>query len=459
MRDYFPGHYRASEEELAALWGEALIVPDTSALLALYRLPDRSRDKLLEILARLQERLFVPHQVVAEFQRNRIGVIEAQEGAYEDLARQVRGFPARVGGRMRQHPRLEKADLERQISEALAPVISHLDRLREEHPAPLVGSDPLGADAVRDALDQLFAGRIGEERDLEALIETGRTRYDKKRPPGYADADKPEPDRYGDLAIWSDILEAAKSRQMPVILVTEERKADWWWKDGEQLVAPRSELVEEMARESGQRLYLKSLDRFMEEAAAALKLDFTEAEREEVVAARPPESLDPAALEWRIDHELRERAQRELDPGSWGAGARGGFFASPATGRTQYGPPHPDGFPASAGLGPGWRGEVRTVGRSADLEIRWEPRPSDRSQGPFGHLTCVVTAPSGETAAATDSGGELAAYLRFPDDFRPLIAPMPGTYAFEWRFGAIGSSLTEAVGTGAFVLGERDPMA
>jgi hypothetical protein len=458
MRDHFPGHYRASEEEVQALWREGLVVPDTSALLALYRLPDRSRDKLLEILGRLREQLFVPHQVALEFQRNRASVIEEQERAYEDASREVGRLAARVGGGMRRHPRLEKTDLERRIEEALAPVLEHLQSLRDDHPAPLTGGDPLGADSVRDALDRLFAGRIGPVRDLEGVVEEGRARYAKKRPPGHLDEKKkPEPDRYGDLAIWLDVLEAAKEREVAVIIVTEERKADWWWKDEhDQLLAPRPELVEEMAAASGgRRLHLKSLDRFMEEAAGALRLDFSEAEREEVLAARPSEPIDPSGLEWKIDHELRERAQRELDPDLWVHRGQTGFFASPASGQTHWGPPRPAGFPPSPDAAPGWRGAVRTVGRWAELEIHWEPRPGDLSQGPFGQLRCIVTAPQGESASAVDSGGELSAYLRFPDDFRPLLHPLLGTYGFAWFFEAPGQQGNFAIGHGAFVL--EDP--
>lgn len=59
MRKTFPGHHRPSREEFAELWEEALIVPDTNVLLTLYRLPEETREKLLEILDGLKDRLFV----------------------------------------------------------------------------------------------------------------------------------------------------------------------------------------------------------------------------------------------------------------------------------------------------------------------------------------------------------------------------------------------------------------
>ncbi len=454
MRERFPGHYRPTEQEVEELWASALVVADTNVLLTLYRLPERSRAKLLEILGRLAERLLLPHQVAVEFQRNRIDVIEQQVKAYEKLSARLEGFAAEVGKDLRRHPRLEKADIEERIEAALGPVRAHLEELRENHPAPLGDGDPLGPDTVRDALDEVFSGRLGPERDLDELTETGRARYEDRRPPGYEDSEKPEPDRYGDLSIWLDALAEAERRGVGVILVTEERKEDWWWKKGGEIVGPRPELVEEMASRTGQRFYLYSLDRFMEEAAGALGLQFTSEEREEVVAARSPELFDPAGAEWRIDHELRERAQREVHPNQWVAQGRVGFFASPASGRTYYGPPLPDGFPPSPGPGTGWRGEVREVGRSAELEIRWEPRPRQRGEGPFGRLICMVTNPRGETASATDTGGELSAYLRFPDDFRPLLRPTPGHYGFDWFFEPPGSRRAEPVAGGAFVLGD-----
>lgn len=85
MRDAFPGYYRLTDEEFDDLWKEAIFVPDTNVLLALYRLSEASRAKLLTILEALSDHLFLPYQVAAEFQRGRIGVIEEQLSTYRKV--------------------------------------------------------------------------------------------------------------------------------------------------------------------------------------------------------------------------------------------------------------------------------------------------------------------------------------------------------------------------------------
>ncbi len=69
MRNEFPGYYRPSEQEFEDLWEQALIVTDANVLLTLYRLGDTTRERLLEILRKLEQRLFLPYQAGYEFQR------------------------------------------------------------------------------------------------------------------------------------------------------------------------------------------------------------------------------------------------------------------------------------------------------------------------------------------------------------------------------------------------------
>ena len=219
------------------------------------------------------------------------------------------------------------------------------------------------------------------------------------------------------------------------------------WRDARS--AP--ELVEEIARESGQRLYLYSLDRFMEEAAKALRLDFSDEERDEVIAARLEDRFDPATADWQIDHELRQRAAPDRYATSPSEGHAVRFVPSPASGFVTYGAADPMGFPASR-PGSAWQGTVREGPLGADLEIHWEPRPGPGAQQIHGRLTCIVTGPGGERASATETSAELSAYFRYPDDFRPLHHEAVGTHAFDWIFEAPGAHSSELVAAGTFEL-------
>ena len=52
-----------------------MVVPDANVLLNLYRYTDQARDDLLSVLERLGNQLWVPHQVLVEFWRNRDAVL------------------------------------------------------------------------------------------------------------------------------------------------------------------------------------------------------------------------------------------------------------------------------------------------------------------------------------------------------------------------------------------------
>lgn len=449
MREIFPGFYRPTEEEFAQLWASALIVPDTNILLTLYRLSESTRGKLLQILEELKDRLFVPYQVAFEFQKNRIGVIDDQKEAYQTVEKQVQGVARQVGGGMGRHPRLDKKDLEERISKALKPVEDHLAGIRADHPDPLADEDALGVDAVRDKLDAILEGCVGEPRDLDELIKVGRKRYERKQPPGYEDRKKDEPDRYGDLAIWLDMIEAAKAEKQGVIFVTEERKEDWWWKQGSDTFAPRYELVEEMRRETnGQRLYIYGFERFMKYAAQTLDIDISQDERDDVARAgdaAAEASASPVASKYlalpsgAVPYQFEDHTY---------------FPASPASGFTEY---PVSGKPFKSYLtsfNPGWtelwKSPVETKGMEAVLNVTWEAF-AKLFNLPI-HFQCLVTTPAGEVREGSIISRGLSATLSYPADFATEGEPEAGLHTFEWFFFGRGAQSAQKIAEGVFEL-------
>jgi len=434
-------------------------VPDTNVLLTLYRLPETTRGKLLEVLEQLKNRLFVPYQVGVEFQRNRLNVIEEQMATYAQVEKAIDSFAESVGKGLRQHPRLDRDNLERRIADALAPVKSHLEGLRESHPDPLTENDPLGADAVRDALDPLLTGRIGEPRDLQSLVAEGRKRYEQKIPPGWGDEKKPEPDRYGDLAIWFDVVAKAEAEQKPLILVTEERKPDWWSIRHNQAVGPRPELIEEMREKSGQLLWIYGLQRFVEMAAESLGIEFNEDERddvfraesaaakEEALAKHIPFDLGQTIVSTDIDNLARRIAHADisgqnllwLDPASHAL-----LDSLWSRGRS---------------LDSGWVATVEPDEESALLRVLWHSRLLSlhgRSQS-ANRLLCKVIGPHGEAAFASRRDTTLKASFRYPDNFVGAQSAEPGRYTFSWHFSDTDDEPTEEIASGEFEIPQGSP--
>jgi len=454
MRETFPGHHRPSAEEFAELWSEALIVPDTNVLLTLYRLPEDTRGKLLEILGGLKERLFVPYQVGVEFQRGRLAVIDEQMKTYAEVEEAIKGFATAVGKEVREHPRLDREDLEGRITKALAPVKRHLDKLRDGHPDPLTDGDPLGADTVRDALEPLLAGRVGEPSDLADVAKDGSKRYAHKVPPGWADEKKPDPERYGDLVIWLDVIDRAKDEDKPVILVTEDRKEDWWWIRNGKTIGPQPQLVEEMQEKADQRFWMYTLGPFMEEAAKFLGIELKDAERDDV------ERAESAAQREHL--VLSDDLTRRFDPGMTfatfgGTGARLPLASGIAPGQIVYTSPEKlrQGSFVSPGwpVNQGWMARVEVGEESALLAIEWQPNflSTLGQQRPVNRLLCRVSGPDGVPHAAIRRGTNFSAAFRYPDNFEGAEAAEPGSYSYSWYFrSADQDDLGEEVASGIF---------
>jgi hypothetical protein len=83
VKEAFFGYYAPTSKEYEILWKEAMIILDANVLLDLYRFPATSRDEFITVLESLKERLWIPHQVALEFQRNRLTVISTERKATE----------------------------------------------------------------------------------------------------------------------------------------------------------------------------------------------------------------------------------------------------------------------------------------------------------------------------------------------------------------------------------------
>jgi hypothetical protein len=451
MRDEFQGYYRLSDQEFKELWGAGLVVPDTNVLLTLYRLREETRKRLLGIFEALSGRLFLPHQVGYEFQENRVGVIEEQEKVYGTVLGKIDEFPGVVGRNLREHPRLDAKELQTRLSEALSPVRQYVEEVRTEHPDPLADGDVIGTDVIRDVLDEVFSGRIGPPRDMNALIKEGARRYEEKRPPGYEDKRKDEPRCYGDLAIWLDTVEAAKQQSKGVILITAERKADWWWVRNGKVIGPRPELIAEMREKANQTVYLYDVERFMEEASKTLGLEeISEEERDDVARAQrivftttPLQNVEQ--IDWskvQLPKLDTEKIDWKIDPAElarWSAFDRSklDFYGAPRALE--------------------WQTAAQVDGQSAAIHLALQPSLffPEGSNG-AQQISCLVQGPGERNSEAHFSNASLPVNVTYPDDFIGDVAQGEGTYFYTWLVsgvrGPLGSPVTGEVASGSFDL-------
>lgn len=71
LRNKIGAHYAQSSQDIEEVWDNGIIVFDTKGLLDLLRYPSAIRDDFLALLEDVLERLWILHQVGAEFHRRR----------------------------------------------------------------------------------------------------------------------------------------------------------------------------------------------------------------------------------------------------------------------------------------------------------------------------------------------------------------------------------------------------
>lgn len=274
MRDHFYGYYRPTDKDYESLWSEGVVVVDTSVLLNLYRLPVKAREEFLTLLERMANRIWIPHQVALEFQRSRLSVIAAEKRKIDDvLASTKQGF-AEIEQQI--------LDLEmgkRAIAVDMEEMISALTGAKNELIAAIdkVVANQLSVsaeDPIRERIDALLVGKVGEgpasQDEYDLLVRDGEARFSEKIPPGFNDAEKDKnPNdatfvfdgikyqrKFGDLIVWRQLIGAAKSAKwQKVMLITGDRKDDWWWHVEGKSQGPRPELLRELKREAGVNLF------------------------------------------------------------------------------------------------------------------------------------------------------------------------------------------------------------
>lgn len=215
-----PEEYRSpTPDELDELWREALIVFDASALLRISEFSIRTGRACLSAMRALESRLWLPNQASFELFKNSTSSRREVALARNKLHSFLLEIDVSVTSTLRslKHPTLGDA------------FAGAWERSKEIIRAAMESADmpPEDLDAHFFALDSvlnsLYDGKIGEPLDnarIQQIYALGDDRYKSKVPPGFEDAKKSIPDKFGDLIFWFQILDQAKTRSKPIILVT-----------------------------------------------------------------------------------------------------------------------------------------------------------------------------------------------------------------------------------------------
>jgi len=285
MKNLFPGYYRLSKDEFVELWDNCVFILDTNSLLNLYRYDEETRTDFIEVLRKIENRLWIPHQVALEFQENRMTVINEQVNKSKTIKEILSQEEASIKGKLRQcsvkHENL-LLNLNKLFDEFLEEVT-----LLENQKFKLEEQD-----YIRDIIDNLFKGKIGEpptKQELTDIYTEGKERYSIKYPPGFRDLTHKKQAvpylcngmsfqrEYGDLILWKEILKEVKSNNRKhVIFITEDGKEDWWHKEKGENIGARHELVEEICKAGASIFHMYTPEHFLKYAKEYIKVNIKE---------------------------------------------------------------------------------------------------------------------------------------------------------------------------------------
>lgn len=269
MKGLFPQYDYTTSTDQAETWKTAIFVFDTNVLLNLYRYHERTREELLETFDKLSERIWIPHHVALEFQRNRLTVIAAQGRRFSEIRKVIEKAKADLTNGInnlqltKRHTLINPEPLTTGFEKLTSKFLAELEKLQESQQT-LTAPDP-----IKIKIEDIFDGKVGKafasQSDVDHKSKEAEARYKSKIPPGYKDSekDKDGPDdfnhngitykkKYGDYFVWSQILDhAVHSQQKKLIFITDDAKEDWWQQidfDGPKTIGPRAELIEEARR-------------------------------------------------------------------------------------------------------------------------------------------------------------------------------------------------------------------
>jgi hypothetical protein len=315
FREY---HYIAGTDR-TKLWKDSFIVLDTNVFLDFYSYGKDTLDDYFNVLkeAKKRNQLWMPHRVGFEFFERRIGIISRQLNVYDSILNYLNNPGKTISNLTNSsgvHAHLDYEDISSKYTESVKSLVGEIEKLKMNHP------DHLGNDNILESLEEIYTDSlVGEPyspQQISELIKEGEERYAKHIPPGFRDdgktddENKPDSNRkYGDLIIWKQILEKAKTSNKSIIFVTNDAKDDWvqYAKDKRRL-GPKPALRKEIINYANVDFDLYSSDEFLKSAKEYLGVSLRTGSVEEVQKYRKLEN----ERQMEVASISEDRRSREL---------------------------------------------------------------------------------------------------------------------------------------------------
>jgi hypothetical protein len=192
---------------------------------------------------------------------------------------------------VKQHEDIEK------LLDSIKVVKNEIEQAVEEISAtgkkdPVAEHDDVLKELLRIFNSPSMIGPAYEGNQLSQLYLEGKRRYAESVPPGYMDQlTKPEPQRYGDLIIWKQLIDYSRHQNRPVMFITDDVKEDWWFEIAgvKGTRTPHPKLRQEFIESTGNPIWFYEREQFLREAKKRFSIEISEdtiREVEEVAEVR-----------------------------------------------------------------------------------------------------------------------------------------------------------------------------
>jgi hypothetical protein len=231
----------------------------------------------MEIIRKLDKRLWIPYQVACEYHKELFSVISIQIKKYEESANTIKTIRERMAEK-RNHPFLPD-----DLSDKAMKLFTELESFFMEQQKNL--QNIVMEKSIKEDLGDLLEGKVGDSlssKELEDIYSEGANRYASKIPPGYMDEkSKQGNDIYGDLVIWKEIQKKSIESKCDVIIVTDDVKEDWFMEFKGKKCGPHPYLIKEFKDNTNQNVYIYTLDGFLA-LSDRLKFDVKDETKQEI---------------------------------------------------------------------------------------------------------------------------------------------------------------------------------
>lgn len=291
-KENFEAFYNIKDKNETLLWEDSLFVFDTSTLLEFYYYSDKSRKEILtKILLKLEGRLWITNHTQFEYFKNRENVykkpfiekykkIENEDLVFikndlSSLKNRIEDFFKKTSVKDT-HPFIDqtkiikyKTKVEKMCGEySTFELLIKKEFTKREKELKEIEKD----DIIFKSFSKIF--QITEEYSYEKINEIildGERRFQHNIPPGYKDAigslAKTGVQKFGDLIIWKQIIDLAKSQNKDIIFVTNDVKEDWCYvskrSNEHRIEKPREDLIKEFKDLTQKKFWMYTFSQFL----------------------------------------------------------------------------------------------------------------------------------------------------------------------------------------------------